>query len=157
MTFPTPGARPKALYLLSNEQLGRIYGPQERQAIDELVEVLPGHDEGEYHVASDEAMAQVEIIFSGWGGPRLDESYLARVPNLRLFLYGAGSIRNIVTDTFWERGIPICSAWSANGIPVAEFTLAQIILGMKRAWTYARGLRQGEPWKHTLPVPGNRC
>ena len=35
--------------------------------------------------------------------------------------YGAGSIKHIVTDEFWEREIPITSAYAANAEPVVEF------------------------------------
>lgn len=155
MTTSTSRTKPKALYLLGNASFQSIYGPEERHAISELVEILPSEEGEQGLVTGPENLAQAEIIFSGWGGPKLDEDFLAAAPNLKLFLYGAGSLRALVTDAFWKTGIPICSAWSANGIPVAEFTLAQIILGLKRAWPLSQLYRQQHPQLRKLCSPGN--
>ncbi|MEM7626079.1 MAG: hydroxyacid dehydrogenase [Planctomycetota bacterium] len=43
----------------------------------------------------------------------------------------AGSIRPIVSEAFWDRGISISSAAAANATPVAEFCLAQVFMLMK--------------------------
>lgn len=39
-------------------------------------------------------------------------------------------------DAFWARNIPITTAGSANAIPVAEYTLSQIIFGLKAGWQF---------------------
>lgn len=76
---------------------------------------------------------ETEIIFSTWGMPRLEEAFLDKLPNLRAVFYGAGSVRNFVTEASWRRGVRIFSAAAANAIPVAEFTVAHVILGLKKA------------------------
>ena len=72
----------------------------------------------------------------------MDEAFLASAPKLEAVFYGAGSIRGIVSDAFWERGIVISSAAAMNAIPVAEFTLAQILLALKRTWQHAADVRR---------------
>ncbi len=79
-----------------------------------------------------ESLGEVEILFSGWGCPRMDEETLSFFPKLKLVLYGAGSLKSMMRDHFWTRDIPVCSAWMANAVPVAEFTFAQIILSLKQ-------------------------
>src|SRR5690606_38716188 len=49
--------------------------------------------------------------------------------------------------------IPICSANEANGVPVSEFTLAQIILALKRYWTHNRNMH-AQRGKQMEPVAG---
>ncbi len=73
------------------------------------------------------------VFFTVWNSPRLDAGLLHRVPRLRAVFHAAGSVRGIVTPEFWDRGIVLCSAWRINARPVAEFTLAQIILALKHA------------------------
>jgi phosphoglycerate dehydrogenase-like enzyme len=48
----------------------------------------------------------------------------------------------------------MCSAWAANAVPVAEYTLSQIVFGLKRGWHYVRALRREGKWRRDLPAPG---
>lgn len=84
---------------------------------------------------------EVEVIFSGWGGPKLDQSLLNAAPNLKAFFYAAGSLKNIATDAAWDRGILMTNAVRANAIPVAEFTLSQILFCLKKGWAFTRSIR----------------
>jgi phosphoglycerate dehydrogenase-like enzyme len=42
----------------------------------------------------------------------------------------------------WQRDIKITSAFAANAIPVAEFTLAQILLSLKSMWYHNRIIKR---------------
>jgi phosphoglycerate dehydrogenase-like enzyme len=46
-----------------------------------------------------------------------------------------------VTDAVWERGLTITTAAPANAIPVAEYTVAAILLANKGAFVYREHLR----------------
>lgn len=72
----------------------------------------------------------LDVIFSTWGMPQLSSKELEDLPNLRAVFYAAGSVKHFA-HPFLERGILVTSASAANGIPVAEFTLAQILLATK--------------------------
>jgi len=84
----------------------------------------------------------------------MDEQFLKAAPRLKAVFYGAGSIRGIVTDAFWERGIPIVSAYAANAVPVVEWTLAQIFFGLKRGWYYVMTIKRIKniPPRDTCPA-----
>lgn len=99
-------------------------------------------------------LRETELIFSGWGGPRIDADFLAAAPKLKAVFYGAGTIRGIVTESFWERGVRITSAYAANAVPVAEFTLSQILFALKRGWYYVTGIRQSGGYLSHISVPG---
>ena len=77
---------------------------------------------------------ETEYIFGTWGMPLLDKRVLDGLPALKGVFYAAGSVKNFVTDDLWERGIRVFSAARANAVPVAEFTVAQIILGLKNMY-----------------------
>ncbi|MEJ1088776.1 hydroxyacid dehydrogenase [Microbacterium sp. Mu-80] len=86
----------------------------------------------------DEVLADIEVLITSWGAPHLDAARLARLPRLRAVLHAAGSVRQIVSDALWQRGIRVTSAADANAVPVAEFTFAAIVFAGKRAFTHLR-------------------
>jgi len=51
-------------------------------------------------------------------------------PSLKCVFYGAGSVQKFA-HPFLSRGVRVFSAWAANAVPVAEMTVAQIILANK--------------------------
>ncbi len=144
----------KAIYLLNSDAYVKIYGQAERDAISTLVDVIAPPQTATSVRENPSVLAGVEAIFSGWGMAQLDEDFLSAAPELDVVFYGAGSIRYFATETAWERGITICSAWAANAVPVAEFTLAQIILGLKRVWHHALAIKHALSWIDKVPVPG---
>lgn len=71
------------------------------------------------------------IILASWGTPVLDANLLNQLPHLEMVAYAAGSIKPIVTDTFWDRNIIVSSAAAANAIAVAEYTVATMVFMAK--------------------------
>lgn len=143
----------KALFLLSPRACEDIYGPDQRDQLAEFVDIIAPAPAPERPGADDAALAEAQIVLGGWGSPVFDAPFLARVPRLEAVFYGAGSIKGITPEPFWERGIPITSSYAANGYPVAEFTEAQIVLALKKAWQQARAIREAGAWKR-VSVPG---
>jgi phosphoglycerate dehydrogenase-like enzyme len=76
-------------------------------------------------------LAQAEVIVGHWGCPTLTAEVLDRAPRLRLLAYGGGSVKWQVTDAVWEHELVVTTAAPANAIPVAEYTLAMILLAGK--------------------------
>src|SRR5512147_637890 len=68
-------------------------------------------------------LAQVEILLTGWGSPRVDGAVLDRAPNLAAVVHAAGTVKGHVDPRCWERGVRVVSAAAANAVPVAEFTV----------------------------------
>lgn len=102
---------------------------------------------------SPEILKQADIIFSGWGCPKIDKAFLDVAQNLKAVFYGAGSIRCLVSDEFWNRDIVVCSAGSANAIPVSEYCLSQILFGLKCGYQFINAYKTEK--KHTvIPVRG---
>ncbi|MFK4145327.1 hydroxyacid dehydrogenase [Streptomyces sp. NPDC004065] len=91
--------------------------------------------------------AAAEVLVTGWGCPRLDAAALEVLPRLRAVLHAAGSVRALVGEAVWERGIAVSSAAAANAVPVAEYTLAMILLAGKDAFAHRERYRA----THALP------
>lgn len=78
-----------------------------------------------------ERLSKVEYLFSTWGMPALTEAEIKEYcPNLKAVFYAAGSVQGFARP-FLNCGIRVFSAWAANAVPVAEFTVAQMILAGK--------------------------
>lgn len=143
----------KALLLGFPRNLPYVYPADILGEIGELVEwVIPPSESAQYgREAKDLPLpGETEVIFSTWGVPKLDEAFLERLPHLKAVFYGAGTVRSFVTGASWRRGIRIFSAAQANAVPVAEFTIAQIILGLKHA--YGLRAREVPDWRRAGPV-----
>ncbi|MBQ8431506.1 MAG: hydroxyacid dehydrogenase [Clostridia bacterium] len=105
-------------------------------------------DEGVYSreeiLATPERFADVEYLFSTWGMPAFTEEEIELCfPNLKCVFYAAGSVQKFARP-FLEKGIKVFSAWAANAVPVAEYTLAQILLANKGYYFTSRVMSQGE-------------
>jgi len=78
-----------------------------------------------------ELFERVEIVFSTWGMPEFTEEEIkVCLPSLKCVFYGAGSVQKFARP-FLNCGVKVFSAWAANAVPVAEMTVAQIILANK--------------------------
>jgi len=136
----------RTLYILAEDTRDLIYGPTERAAIGRLVDVMAPPLTRETIRENGSLLADVEVLFSGWGGAVMDSAFLAAAPSLRAVFYGAGTTGYITPDAFWERGIVLTSAVVANSQPVAEYTLGVILLSLKQFWKLAALAQAGGDW-----------
>ncbi|MEU0878806.1 hydroxyacid dehydrogenase [Lentzea sp. NPDC005914] len=102
-------------------------------------------------------LPDVDLLITGWGCPPITAEVLANLPGLKAIVHTAGSVKGFVTDACWDRGIVVSSAASANALPVAEYTLAMILLNGKRVLERARDYRATQQIDHydVPPTLGN--
>ena len=150
----------KSIYLANNQsQIDYVYSEE----IKDRLAVSAGLDKSFRFGKSDvlgspEKFSDTEYIFSTWSMPAFTEEEIDRCfPSLKAIFYSAGSVQTFARP-FMAKGVKIFSAWAANGVPVAEYTVAQIILACKgffRACTLASQNKRKEAQKHSLSCPGN--
>jgi phosphoglycerate dehydrogenase-like enzyme len=146
--------KPKATVLLDKEHWGNIYGsPDVREAMADLVEIQgPFHTAESIHNAGPE-LAQAEVLMAGWGMVKCDANFLSQAPRLKAIFYAGGSVRGIVTDALWNRGIRLSSTNQELGAGVAEFALGQILLSMKSVWRHQLAVRRARTYERVY-FPG---
>ena len=83
------------------------------------------------------SLGDVEVLVTGWGIGRIDARVLDDAPALRAIIHAAGSVKGLLDPVCWERGLAISTAAEANAVPVAEYTLAAVLLAGKRAFLAA--------------------
>ncbi|HET9392488.1 MAG TPA: hydroxyacid dehydrogenase [Candidatus Rubrimentiphilum sp.] len=141
--------RPKTLLAFSPARNPDTIAPEQRARLESLVTLqLP--DPVEHFDDARAVLAQTEVLITGWGAPRVDRATLERMPALRLIAHLAGSVKNILDAAVWQRGILVTSAAEANADPVAEYTLAAIILMNKRALKLRDAYRESHVWPRPL-------
>ena len=109
-------------------------------------------------LAEPERFRDVRCIFSTWGMPSFTEAEIREIfPALECIFYAAGSVQHFARP-FLRCGVRIFSAWMANAVPVAEYTVAQILLANKGFFPASRLMSAGDvgsAWEITGHYPGN--
>lgn len=121
-------ARPRAALAMGAGLAERLLAPADLRELATLVDLHPavitdgwaGHD-----------LTGVRFLVTCWGAPRIDSAALAHLPDLTHVFHAAGSVKAIADPLLWQRGIQVTTAAAANAIPVAEYTLAHILLAGK--------------------------
>ncbi|MFC4138455.1 MULTISPECIES: hydroxyacid dehydrogenase [unclassified Microbacterium] len=117
--------------VMEEDRRGEVYPPEVLAAIDRIADVVLPPLTATQLAEDPDALEDVDVLLTGWGAPVLDAALLARAPRLRALLHAAGSVKHIVTDASWSRGVVVVSAAAANAEPVAELTAAQIVLAAR--------------------------
>jgi len=144
-------SKPKGLFVIEPNWFDLIYAPKDRARLRPKVD-FPDRAFSPKEVKQNPGLlGDVELLFSGWWGAQLDEALLKAAPRLQAVFFGGGSVRKVVSDQFWERSIALSTAAAANAVPVAEFTLAQIIFSLKRVWSHARELQINRRYLSVAP------
>ena len=128
----------KSIFLGDKATINRVYA---QETTDSLVKCA-GLDTEVYTkdaVISAKADTKLtEYIFSTWGMPEFSEAEIkAFFPGLKAVFYAAGTVQAFARP-FLNRGIKVFSAWAANAVPVAEYTVAHIILANKGYYLTSR-------------------
>ncbi|MEU9135894.1 hydroxyacid dehydrogenase [Streptomyces sp. NPDC048404] len=136
----------------------RIFPPDTLARLRKLLDIDLSSVTGDFTEPRARArLAETEILITGWGCPVLDADTLGAAPKLRAVLHAAGSVKSFATPEVWERGIVVSSAAAANALPVAEYTLAMILLAGKDVFAHRERLRaeRAFPYGEILPGIGN--
>ncbi|MEV0634395.1 hydroxyacid dehydrogenase [Streptomyces sp. NPDC050619] len=148
--MPSPQQPPRAVFAMDPVHLPLLFPPPLMARLTRAADLDPALVVRDFtDPASAEAVAHAEVLITGWGCPRLGAGVLATAPRLRTVLHAAGSVRSLVGEALWERGITVSSAVTGNALPVAEYTLAMILLAGKDTFAHRERFRA----THTYPSP----
>ena len=132
----------RAIFLCNRESdVRRVYHADTVARLQSLCEL-----DDRIYASADlaEIPADTEIIFSTWGMPCLTEAQIrVHLPRLQCVFYAAGSVQAFARPLL-ASGVRVFSAWQANAVPVAEYTLAQILLANKGFFQTSRIYNNGE-------------
>lgn len=119
----------RSIFLGDAENIRRVYAEKtaeklKKEAALDIDRIYSEEELGE-------GFEDVDYIFSTWGMADPDAETIRRVfPSLKAVFYAAGSVQGFARP-FLECGVEVFSAWAANGVPVCEFAVSEIILANK--------------------------
>lgn len=153
--MPGQPCRPQAALAMAPAAAAAVLDPGALAALGQVCDLAPGPVLDDFGTERARAvLGEVEVLVTGWGCPPLDAAALDAAPRLRAIVHTAGSVRDHITPECWERGIGVSSAAAANALPVAEYTVAMVLLTGKRVLERARELRANR--RHTNPLSTSR-
>ena len=113
-----------------------------------------------------EVLSDAEVVITGWASPRLTPEILDSAKRLRLVAHAAGSVRGVIDESFFGRGIMITNAATVMAPPVAELALLLAMAGLRRLgevirlgdhthdWATAKVWPNGSLWYSTVGLVG---
>ena len=110
-----------------------LFRSADEERLDRLAEVT-WTDSAE-NLTVPEAVALLSGCHVGvgsWGTPHPDAGLMAGCPGLELWVHGAGTVKHMFGPHLEGRGLTIASCAPAIAENVAEITLAQLIVGLRR-------------------------
>lgn len=137
------------------QNVANVYGAGRRERLAGLVDLLPDIIGSDQIEARADELRSIRHIFSTWGMPELGEAQIDRFfPRLENLFYAAGSVKGFAAP-FLDRGVTVVSAWAANAVPVAEFTVAQVLLANKGYFANTRASGRVATRGRAFRGPGN--
>lgn len=148
----------KSVFLGDKNSIERVYSKEITAKLTEIAGLSPDVLTKESLLSGAAGEEGAEYIFSTWGMPEISEEEIrSRLPKLKAVFYAAGSVQEFARP-FLNCGVKVFSAWAANAVPVAEYTVAQIILANKGFYLTSRLASAGrfdESRENIGNYPGN--
>lgn len=134
----------KTTILINTYQQSRIFGEDDYERLSKLGD-LHIYDRADF---SDEEyyldfVKDTNLLILSWESPRISQEILDVCPDLRGVIYGAGSLRPIMTEAFLNSGIPITDSKIVDSRSVAVTVLGVAIAACKGTYTLANDVRNG--------------
>ena len=100
-----------------------------------------------------EKLRGVDICISGWGNTPFHEKTLKYADKLKLIAHIGGSVRPMVGDAAFERGIRVCSGNRVFAESVAEGVLTYMLCSLRKIGEYEARMAAGE-WPSLIGTRG---
>ncbi|MFC1719293.1 hydroxyacid dehydrogenase [Candidatus Poribacteria bacterium] len=125
-----------------------LFSPDDIDRLNDLANVVWTDSSEQLSVQEAiELLADCEIGVGSWGTPWPNEELVNACPRLKLWVHSAGSVRRMIGPHLEGRDIMIASCAPAIAENVAEITLGQLIIGLKRTLDNAAANRLGRARK----------
>ncbi len=79
-----------------------------------------------------EELEETEVLFTGWGAPRIDEEILAHARHLKVHAHVGGSVAPYISREEYDRGICVLSGNDIYARSVAEGCLTYTLMALRR-------------------------
>lgn len=135
----------KSIFMGNPEKIKAVYPPCIIETLIKEAGLEPSHVVTKEEILSG-GFKDVDNIFCTWGMSHFEENEIKELlPSLKNVYYAAGSVQYFAKE-FLMCGVKVYSAWAANAVPVAEYTVAQMVLANKGFFVSSRLLKKGRSY-----------
>jgi phosphoglycerate dehydrogenase-like enzyme len=123
----------RAGILIPKSAQNAMFTDQMKKELESIVHV--SWNEKDVHLTEDEAcdlLKDCEIAVGSWGTSGPTKKILDSCLSLKLWEHAAGTVKHFFTDDIKDKDIIIASCAPAIAKAVAEFTLGELIVGLRR-------------------------
>ncbi len=132
----------QARFAMRREHIRRFFTDGELRTLAELTGASADRSIQRFEDADPVDLGRLEVLVTGWASPFVDARWLDAMPRLQAVVHTTGTVKGHLDAEVWRRGILVSSAADHNAVPVAEYTLAMILLGGKDAFGLAADYRE---------------
>jgi len=115
---------PKVLFAVNRKKYSRIFSQTDLDRIKTCCDVIeapvPEVPDKDFLL---KYIKDAEIVISSWQTEALDDDVMAKAAQLKLLTHAAGSVKPVISDALFERGVKVTSSAAAISYGVAEFCL----------------------------------
>ncbi|MGD7707234.1 hydroxyacid dehydrogenase [Microlunatus sp. Y2014] len=153
---PSTTGRPRVIMAMASDALrDRLLTSPVRERLEAVADVIGEATLQSYDTPeARDLLGRADAVITGWGAPRMTPEVLSYAPDLRLVAHAAGTVRGVFDPGCYARGVMVTTAAEANAWPVAQWTLAMVLLAGKRALPRSRAaVPNGAPAAAPEPEP----
>ncbi len=145
----------RSILLSKNQDAAfRVYSENLLKTLKNIASLDDGIYDKEKIIKNPSGFLDVQYIFSTWGMEVFSEKEIKEIfPSLKAIFYSAGTVQSFARP-FLNCGVKVFSAWAANAVPVAEYSVSQIILANKGFFSCSELKSHGEE-KESFEVSKN--
>jgi phosphoglycerate dehydrogenase-like enzyme len=125
------GSRPRAAFAMQSDLQFSLFDNEGLERLEHILDLDRELCLTDFDAADPELLASIEVLVTGWGAPVVGRRELELMPRLRAIFHAAGTVKGHLMPDVWDRGILVTTAAAANAYPVAEYSLAMILLAGK--------------------------
>ncbi len=146
-------AKPNVFVAIRPELYKRLFSPAVDQQLRSAAN-LAFNTENRNLSATDLAavIGSYDAMVSGWGTPAFTPEVLAAKGKLRLVAHSAGSVKHMVTEAFFNKGLQLTHAAAAIAPSVAEMSLIITMMMLRSVPQYMQLMRNNQPWDDASKV-----
>jgi phosphoglycerate dehydrogenase-like enzyme len=138
-------AKPKVGILVRESLRERILDPADLEKLESFAEVTINPEDRDLDEAEAAAfLSGADGAMSSWQVSNLTPAILEQAPRLKIWAYGAGTIKGKICDEAWEKGVIVTSAAPAIADDVAEATMGFITIGLRKVIPHSRQMAANE-------------
>lgn len=128
-----------------------FFPPHVREKLETLGEVY--YNERGHYLSKEEMIElipDVDVLFTGWDTPMLDEDILDAAKNLKVIAHTGGTTA-LVDPSAYDRGITVLSGNTIYAESVAESVIAYALTALRRIPDYLEETKKGN-WNENINV-----